>query len=166
MNEITQSVTVYQTIRERIIALDADIDETTLTDTLEGVDRPSRDCRRGGASGTRRRGNGGRPERARQVIAGAPATVERTRDQPTAHRARRHDRGGSQKDRSAGLHRPVRPASPALVVVDEGAIPAAYWVPREPRLDRLGVLNDLKSGVRIEGAELSNPEPVLAVRIK
>ena len=41
----------------------------------------------------------------------------------------------------------VRPGSPALVVVDEGAIPPPYWEPREPRLDRLGLLNDLKNGV-------------------
>ncbi len=60
----------------------------------------------------------------------------------------------------------VRPGSPALVVVDEGAIPDAYWQPREPRLDRLGLLNDLKHGRPVAGAALSNPEPVLSVRVK
>ena len=37
MTQLTHSVTVYQSIRERIIALEADIDEETLADTLEGV---------------------------------------------------------------------------------------------------------------------------------
>ncbi len=58
----------------------------------------------------------------------------------------------------------VRPGSPALVVVDEHAIPEPYWEPREPRLDRIGLLKDLKLGVPVSGAELSNPEPVLSVR--
>src|SRR5687767_837714 len=37
MNQLSQSITVYQTIRERIIALEAGIDEATLSDTLEGL---------------------------------------------------------------------------------------------------------------------------------
>jgi hypothetical protein len=51
----------------------------------------------------------------------------------------------------------VRPSSPSLVVTNEGTIPQAYWQPRDPRLDRLGLLNDLKRGVVVEGAALSNP---------
>jgi hypothetical protein len=58
----------------------------------------------------------------------------------------------------------IRPGSPALVVVDESAIPQAYWKAREPRLDRQALLAKLKQGVAIMGAQLSNPEPVLSVR--
>jgi hypothetical protein len=51
-------------------------------------------------------------------------------------------------------------------VVEEAAIPPPYWVPREPRLDRAGLLSDLKSGLTVAGAELSNPTPVLSVRVR
>ena len=37
MTPLTHSITAYQTIRERILALEADIDDTTLADTLEGL---------------------------------------------------------------------------------------------------------------------------------
>ena len=37
MTHLTHSLGVYQTIRDRIIALEADIDEATLADTLEGL---------------------------------------------------------------------------------------------------------------------------------
>jgi signal transduction histidine kinase len=37
MTHLTHSLGVYQTIRERIIALEGDIDEATLADTLEGL---------------------------------------------------------------------------------------------------------------------------------
>jgi hypothetical protein len=36
MNQLAHSLGVYQTIRERIIALEADIDEATLADTWRG----------------------------------------------------------------------------------------------------------------------------------
>ena len=60
----------------------------------------------------------------------------------------------------------LRTGSPALVVLDEGAIPQPYWEPREPRLNRLQLLADLKRGATIAGAQLSNPEPVLSVRVR
>ena len=60
----------------------------------------------------------------------------------------------------------VRPGSPALVVVDEKVIPASFFEPREPRLNRQALLTELKGGAAIAGAELSNPTPVLSVRTR
>src|SRR5262245_15753034 len=60
----------------------------------------------------------------------------------------------------------IRPGMPALLVLDEAAVPSIYWEPRELRLNRQGLLNELKDGAEIEGVALSNPEPVLSVRTK
>src|SRR5947209_2769597 len=60
----------------------------------------------------------------------------------------------------------MRAGSPSVVVADEQLIPQAYWEPRDPRLDRAHLLSDLKLGLSVPGAQLSNPEPVLSVRIK
>ena len=60
----------------------------------------------------------------------------------------------------------VRPGMPSLLVLDEAAVPSIYWEPREPRLNRQGLLNELKEGADIEGVALSNPEPVLSVRTR
>ena len=60
----------------------------------------------------------------------------------------------------------VRSGTPALVVIDEALIPSDFWVRREPRLNRQGLLSELKAGVAIAGVVLSNPEPVLSVRTK
>ena len=60
----------------------------------------------------------------------------------------------------------IRPGTPALMVIDEAAVPSIYWLPREPRLNRQGLANDLKQGAEITGVALSNPEPVLSVRTK
>jgi hypothetical protein len=60
----------------------------------------------------------------------------------------------------------ARAGSPALVVIAEHTIPEAYWLPQPPKLDRQAVLRELKRGIEIPGAEMSNPKPVLSVRTK
>jgi hypothetical protein len=60
----------------------------------------------------------------------------------------------------------IRAGMPALMVIDEKAVPSIYWEPREPRLNRQGLVADLKQGAEITGVTLSNPEPVLSVRTK
>jgi len=60
----------------------------------------------------------------------------------------------------------LRPGMPALMVIDETAVPSIYWEPREPRLNRQGLVADLKQGTEVNGVTLSNPEPVLSVRTR
>ena len=38
---------------------------------------------------------------------------------------------------------------PALIVIDESAVPSVYCEPRDPRLNRQGLLVDLKQGADI-----------------
>ncbi|MGC1775796.1 MAG: siphovirus Gp157 family protein, partial [Pseudolabrys sp.] len=44
----------------------------------------------------------------------------------------------------------IRPGMPALLVFDEAAVPSIYWEPRDPRLNRQGLLSDLKGGARYQ----------------
>ncbi len=60
----------------------------------------------------------------------------------------------------------ARTGSPALVVIAEDRIPEAYWLPQPPKLDRHAVLTELKRGIEIPGAQMSNLKPVLSVRTK
>ena len=60
----------------------------------------------------------------------------------------------------------ARSGIPSLIVVSEGSVPEAYWVPQPPKLDRQALLADLKRGTEIPGAQLDNPKPTLAVRTK
>jgi hypothetical protein len=53
-----------------------------------------------------------------------------------------------------------------LVIEDEAAIPAKYWVPQDPRLDRRALLADLKEGGDIKGAHLDNGGRSLTIRTK
>ncbi len=60
----------------------------------------------------------------------------------------------------------LRPGLPALEVLDEAAVPSVYWQPSAPRLNRQALLAELKDGSEIQGVALSNPEPVLSVRVR
>ena len=60
----------------------------------------------------------------------------------------------------------ARAGMPPLVIVAEPEIPEPYWVPQPPKLDRQSLLADLKRGAMIQGAQLGNPKPCLAVRTK
>jgi hypothetical protein len=60
----------------------------------------------------------------------------------------------------------IRPGTPALMVIDEAVVPKIYWEPGEPRLRRQDIAYELKQGAEIEGVALSNPEPVLSVRVR
>jgi hypothetical protein len=60
----------------------------------------------------------------------------------------------------------MRSGTPSLQVLNEELIPDEYWEPREPRLKKAELLAELKHGVAIAGATLSNPELVMSVRAR
>ena len=60
----------------------------------------------------------------------------------------------------------LRQGAPALEVVAEDRVPAAYWKPQPPKLDRQGLLVALKAGTGIEGVALAGPQVQLSVRMK
>ena len=60
----------------------------------------------------------------------------------------------------------LRAGTFSLVVLDESAIPSRFWEARAPRLNKQGLLSELKQGADIAGVALSNPERVLSVRTK
>ncbi len=59
-----------------------------------------------------------------------------------------------------------RQGAPTLEVVEETKIPAAYWMPQPPKLDRQGLLAALKAGTTIEGVVLEPAHLQLSVRTK
>ena len=166
MPQLTYSLAVYQTIRDRIIALEADIDEATLADTLEGLT----DIHEVLAAIIRS-----------DLLDEALAEGLKGHIQLLQGRLTRLTERGAERRRIARdamvevdikkIAAPdftvsVRSGSPSLLVIDEGAIPEPYWEPREPRLNRAELLADLKRGVDVPGSHLSNPEPVLSVRVR
>lgn len=166
MERLGLATLTYKTVRDRILGEDPNLDEQTLADTVEGLTDlqdivqaiiRSALVDEALASGLKSR------------IAEMQARLARLDDRASKRRQIARDvmvEIDLKKITAPDFTISVRPGAPGLVVVDESAIPAAYFVAREPRLDRAGLLGELKGGGQVAGAQLSNPEPVMTVRVR
>src|SRR5262245_41307173 len=156
----------YRAIRDRIQAEDPQIDEQTLADTVEGLTNLheilAAIIRAAITDQALANGLKGR-------IADMQGRLDRLEDRASKRRQVAKDvmwELDLKKLTAPDFTASIRPGIPALMVIDEAAVPSIYWEPREPRLNRQGLANDLKQGAEIAGVALSNPEPILSVRTK
>src|SRR6476661_2853067 len=166
MHQLTFAATVYCSIRDRILGEDPQIDEQTLADTVEGMtdlhEIVAVIIRAALADEALATGLKGR-------IAEMQDRLERLQDCAAKRRQIAKDvmvELDLKKITAPDFTVSIRPGMPALLVLDEAAVPSIYWEPREPRLNRQELLSDLKGGTEVGGVALSNPEPVLSVRTK
>ena len=155
----------YRTIRDRIRTEDPQIDEQTLADTVEGLTDlheivtaiiRSALADEALATGLKSR------------IADMQGRLDRLQDRASKRRQIAKDvmvELDLKKITAPDFTVSIRPGLPALLVLDKAAVPSIYWEPREPRLNRQELAADLKQGAEISGVALSNPEPVLSVRV-
>ena len=156
----------YRSIRDRIRAEDPQIDEQTLADTVEGLtdlhEIIAAIVRAALADESLATGLKGR-------IAEMQDRLDRLQDCAAKRRQIAKDvmvELDLKKITAPDFTISIRPGMPALLVLDEAAVPSIYWQPSAPRLNRQSLLNELKEGVDISGVALSNPEPVLSVRTR
>jgi hypothetical protein len=166
MNQLSCASSHYRTLRDRLKAEDPALDEQTLADTVEGLTDLHEVI--------------GAVVRA-ALVDEALVTGMRCRIADMQHRLNRLQNRAAKrrqiardamlaadvkKVKAPDFTVSVRPGMPALVVIDEEAIPPLYWEPGEPRLRRQVLAADLKQGEEVPGATLSNPESVLSVRTR
>ena len=163
---IEVAAVTYRAVRDRIRAEDPQIDEQTLADTVEGLtdlhEIVTAIIRSALADEALATGIKGR-------IADMQDRLERLQDRASKRRQIAKDvmlELDIKKITAPDFTVSIRPGMPSLLVLDEAAVPSIYWQPVAPRLDRQGLLSELKEGADITGVTLSNPEPVLSVRTK
>lgn len=76
------------------------------------------------------------------------------------------DRAGLSTIRSPLGTLSVRPTQPKAAITDEAIIPAKFFKPQDPKLDKTAVLDALKAGETVPGASLSNGGIQLSIRVK
>jgi hypothetical protein len=166
MDELTIATTTYRAIRDRIRAQDPQIDEQTLADTVEGLtdlhEILQAVIRAALADEALARG-------LKCRISDMQGRLDRLEDRASKRRQIAKDvmvKLDLKKVTAPDFSASLRPGIPALVVLDEDAVPKTYWEPGEPRLRRQVLASDIKGGAEVSGATLSNPEPVLSVRTR
>ena len=160
------AATTYRTMRERIRALDPDLDEQTLADTVEGLtdlhEILAAIVRAALADEALATG-------LKSRIAEMQERLQRLQERAAKRRQIVKDvmvESDIKKIAAPDFTASIRPGMPALVVLNEEAVPSIYWEPRQPRLKRQELALDLKGGAEVAGVTLSNPEPVLSVRTR
>jgi hypothetical protein len=166
MDHLTFAATTYRAIRDRIRAHDPQIDEQTLADTVEGLTDLHEILQaviraaladEALATGLKAR------------IAEMQDRLDRLQDRASKRRQIAKDvmiELDVKKLTAPDFTASIRDGMPALVVLNEDAVPSIYWQPVQPRLKRQELAQELKHGAEVPGVTLSNPEPVLSARTR
>jgi hypothetical protein len=166
MNQLAFAAINYRTVRERIRTQDPQIEEQTLADTVEGLT----DLHEIVAAILRSAlADEALSAALRCRIADMQGRLDRLQDRASKQRQIAKDVMvdlGLKTLTAPDFTASVREGLPALVVINEDDVPSIYWQPGEPRLKRQALASDLKQGAEVPGASLSNPEPVLSVRVR
>lgn len=163
---LSGEVQVYTLLRQRLLAELPDLDEETLSDTLEGLtnlhDLLAELIR---SALTDEALAGGLKAR----IGDMKERLERLETRAERKRAlvlQAMTEAGITKFMAPDFSASLRQGAPTLAIAAEDLIPAAFWKPQPAKLDKLTLLAALKSGVAIDGVSLDAPRMQLSVRSK
>jgi len=166
MDQLTFAATTYRAIRDRIRAQDPQIDEQTLADTVEGLtdlhEIVQAVIRAALADEALARG-------LKCRISDMQGRLARLEERAAKRRQIAKDvmvELDLKKLNAPDFTASIRDGIPSLMVLNEDAVPSIYWQPSEPRLKRQELAYELKQGADIDGVALSDPEPVLSVRVR
>jgi hypothetical protein len=166
MTPLSHAVTLHTEFRRRLLEADPDLDEVTLADTLEGIT----DLNEAIAEVVRS------ALLDAAYIAGLKQRIDEMRARLDRLELRHERKRAAVLDamEAAGIAKISEPdftvtlkASPLSVcITDETAIPEWFWIPQPARLDKRSLLDALKAGTGITGAELANRQATLSIRTK
>lgn len=166
VQHLTSELSKHASFRHQLLAEFPDIDDETLADTLEGITdlremlaevvRSALDDEALAAGLSHR-------------LSDMKARVERFETRAKRKRElalRAMSEAQIPKLAEADFTASLRQGAPKLEVTAEDQIPAAYWKPQPPKLDKQGLLAALKAGTAVEGASLGAAQMQLSVRTK
>jgi hypothetical protein len=164
--QLVSAIYLHTELRRRLLEVEPDIDETTLADTLEGAT----DLNEAIAEVVRS------ALLDASYISGLKQRVDEMRER-LARLELRHERkraavldameaAGIAKITETDFTLTLKASPPTVCITDETAIPEWFWIPQPARLDKRALLETLKAGTGITGAELANRQSTLSIRTK
>lgn len=163
---VTTELSRFHDLRRRLIADDPQIDETTLLDTLEGATNLHEAVtiliRSGLEDEAMASGLRGRMDELETRLRRLEARAAKKR----AHVLAIMEDAGLEKIVAPDVTISLRPMPPSVAITDESLVPEWFYVPQPPKLDRRKILDVLKAGEQVLGAELAAPKQCLSVRTK
>jgi hypothetical protein len=156
----------FTELRRRLLEADPEIDDRTLSDTLEGATnlKEAIGCVVRSALDDEALANALklRLETMRERLERIEATAAKKRQVAVAAM----EEADIEKILEPDFTVSIRAAAPSVIITSEPDIPEEFWVPQPPKLDKRRILEVLKIGVAVIGAELANTKITLAIRTK
>ncbi len=166
MSVLDFELTRFTALRRQIIEADPEIDETTLLDTLEGATNLHE------AIGALVRS----ALEDECLVTGLKARLGELKERLDRIQVRIDNKrqlalSTMEEARIEKILEPdftlsLRATPPSVLVTDETVISEWFWIPQPAKLDKRSLLDTLKAGTAITGAELSNARRSLSVRKK
>ena len=91
---------------------------------------------------------------------------EQQRDSIRTAIATAMEAGGIKKVEHAIGTVSLKTVPPKAIITNEADIPARFWRPSDPKLDKRAVLDALKSSEAVPGAELSNGSMTIQIKVQ
>ena len=156
----------FTELRRRLLEADPEIDERTLFDTLEGATnlKEAIACVVRSALDDEALADGLklRLENMKERLERIEATAVKKRLVALAAM----EDADIEKILEPDFTVSIRAAPPSVIITSEPDIPEEFWVPQPPKLDKRRILEVLKLGTAVIGAELANTKITLAIRTK
>lgn len=166
VSPIHAELSLHEHLRRKLAEQFPDIDEETLSDTVEGMTTLTEKLSlvtssllddRSLATGLRHR-IGDMQERLKRI----ESSAEKKKALVTEVMNRAQLKKLSEPEFTVSL----RQSPPKLFIVAEDDIPEGYWKPQPPKLDRQSILSDLKNGDSLPGVSLDTSTPTISIRTK
>ena len=156
----------FSELRRRLVEADPEIDERTLADTLEGASN----LREAIASVIRSalddetliKALENRVETMKARLARLEAKAEKKREIALAAM----EEADIEKILEPDFTVSIRAGAPGVVITNQAVIPEWFWIAQPAKLDKRFLLETLKAGEAVLGAELANSKITLAIRTK
>jgi hypothetical protein len=166
MDRVSLNLSLHTELRRRLLELEPDLDEVTLADTLEGMTNLNEAI--------------AELVRSALIDAAYAGGLKGRIDEMKQRLARLEARSAKKRQlaletmEAAGLPTIIAPdftvtlkaCPPSVRVTDEQSIPEWFWIPQPARLDKRALIETLKAGTFVSGAELANPQNTISVRAK
>ena len=163
---LTLELQLHEYLREKLLTEFLEIDEETLSDTLEGLtdlhDKLAAVIRSQQEDSVLANALKIRIKEMQERHARFEDRVTKKRELVTTVMDRAGITKIAESDFTASLRQTPRP----LVISDDREIPKTYWKPQDPKLDRKRLMADLKSDEQIPGACLGNGGVTVSVRVQ
>ena len=163
---LTAEINTYLILAEQLKARFAELDEDTLADTLEGVSQLPDLITQIVRSGLEDESLVNALKERLEAMQARLARLKERHEKKRAMAAWAMSQADIPRIQAPDFSLSLRPGSQRLEICDEARVPAQFFVPQPPRLDRAGLSAVLKGGEKVEGAVLVQGEPTVQVRVR